>query len=536
MSLKEYQRKRDFAVTPEPRHVRARKRSGGERRFVVQKHAASRLHYDLRLELGGTLKSWAVPKGFPLRKGEKHLAVEVEDHPLSYIDFEGPIPQGEYGGGTVMVWDKGCYEPEVKTPLKSLKEGKLHFTLQGKKLHGEWYLVRLREDRQWLLIRAGEDMPALSRKQENSSALSSRSMRQLAQAESFETKGRLARVPAPAKKARAKKLAGKRRALPSFVPPMKAKLVVEPPVDEGWIFEIKFDGFRALARVDGGSVSLTSRTKNDMTSKFPDIVHELESLALPDCLLDGEIVALDGKGRSSFQSLQAYDIKKEKVVLCYYGFDVLHLAGRDVTGLPLTERKQLLQEMLPPSDTIRYSASLEGEVKRLLKNAQKLGLEGLIGKQADSPYEPGLRTGKWVKVKLQQEQEFIIGGYTAPQGSRQHLGALILGVFAEGKLHCVGKVGTGFDAKLLRALHAKMQPLIRKKCPFANLPADSRGRWGQDISKEDMRRCTWLAPRLVCQVKFAEWTEDQRLRQPVFTGMREDKPALEVIREIPSHS
>jgi bifunctional non-homologous end joining protein LigD len=535
MSLKEYQKKRDFSVTSEPRHVRTQKKGSSERRFVVQKHAASRLHYDLRLELGGTLKSWAVPKGLPLKKGEKHLAVEVEDHPLSYIDFEGPIPQGEYGGGTVMVWDQGKYELLVKTPLKSLSEGKLHFTLHGKKIHGEWYLVRLREDRQWLLIRAGEDMPALSRKQENTSALSSRTMRQLAQADSFETKVRSNISSTSAKKTQIEKRPVKGRAPPNFVPPMKAKLVDTPPMGEGWIFEIKFDGFRALARVDQGSVSLISRTKNDMTSKFPDIVQELESLSLPDCLLDGEIVALDTKGRSSFQSLQAYEIKKQKAVLCYYGFDVLHIAGRDVTRLPLTERKQLLQELLTPSATIRYSASLEGNVKTLLKHAQKLGLEGLIGKQADAPYEPGQRTGKWVKIKLQHEQEFVIGGYTAPQGSRQYWGALILGVFVNGKLHCVGKVGTGFDAKLLKILHVRMQPLIRKKCSFANLPAESRGRWGHGISKADMSRCVWLAPRLVCQVKFAEWTEDQRLRQPVFIGMREDKPVREVIREIPSY-
>ncbi len=268
-----------------------------------------------------------------------------------------------------------------------------------------------------------------------------------------------------------------------------------------------------------------------MTAKFPEVTEALEELGLPDCILDGEIVALDAKGHTSFQLLQAYDLGRERPPLCYYVFDLLRLKGRDLTDQPLTKRKATLRKLFKDSDVIRYSDSLEGDVNELLKHAKKLGLEGLIGKRPDSVYEVGRRSGQWIKLKLHHEQEVVIGGYTQPAGSRKHIGALIVGVHADGKLQSTGKVGTGFDTKLLRELHERFQPLIQDKCPFANLPADSSGRWGQGITKSEMKHCTWLKPRLVCQVKFAEWTQDGRLRQPVFLGMREDKPAREVVRE-----
>lgn len=535
MSLREYKKKRDFKKTAEPRGRKERSGGANERRFVVQKHEASHLHYDFRLELGGTLKSWAVPKGMPYAKGEKRLAVHVEDHPASYIGFEGPIPQGQYGGGTVMVWDTGTYQPASPAPLKELAGGKLHFTLSGTKLQGEWYLVRLRQEKQWLLIRGGEDMKPVSKRMDNTSALSGRTMKQLADAAPW-ISSRKAKVEkkAPPKKTAAPRASAALSAL--FIEPMKAKALSDPPADNDWIYEIKFDGFRALTLRHGKRLALLSRTENDMTDKFPEVAEALQKLALPDCVLDGEIVALDDKGRSSFQSLQAYDLGQERPPLCYYVFDLLRLKGRDLTSLPLLKRKEMLRKLLKDSPVIRYSASLEGEVTALLKQVKKLGLEGLIGKRPDSVYEAGQRSGRWIKLKLNQEQEVVIGGYTPPAGSRSYIGALIVGVHGQEGLQCIGKVGTGFSARLLRELHAQFQPLIQGKCPFVNLPASSSGRWGQGITQSEMKRCTWLRPRLVCQVKFAEWTQDGRLRQPVFLGMREDKTAREVKRERISHA
>lgn len=530
MSLREYQRKRDFQKTAEPSGRRESRGAAGTRRFVVQKHAASRLHYDFRLELEGTLKSWAVPKGVPFAHGEKRLAVHVEDHPLSYIGFEGPIPKGQYGGGTVMVWDQGTYEPASKTPAKDLAAGKLHFTLHGDKLRGEWYLVRLRDEEQWLLIRGGEDMKPVSERMDDTSALSGRNMKQLASAEPW-ISDRQKKASAPRLKPAVKRGKVRRSWTQAFVEPMKARAVTEAPEDEGWIYEVKFDGFRALAIIQSGEVSLISRTQKDMTDKFPEVVEAFQSLDLPDCVIDGEIAALDKKGRSSFQLLQAYELHEEQPPLCYYAFDLLHLKREELTGMPLMERKEALRALFEDSDVVRYSASLQGDARELLKQAKKLGLEGLIGKQADSRYEAGRRSGKWIKLKISREQEVVIGGFTAPAGTRKHFGALIVGVHADGGLQCVGKVGTGFDSKMLRELHERFQPLVRKKCPFANLPVTSGGRWGQGITQAEMSKCSWLKPSLVCQVKFAEWTRDGRLRQPVFLGLREDKVAREVVRE-----
>lgn len=541
MSLKEYRKKRNFQVSQEPSGSGGRRGKSTQRGFVVQKHKASHLHYDFRLELGGTLKSWALPKGVPMKKGEKRLAVQVEDHPLAYAHFEGPIPQGNYGAGTVMVWDTGTYEAESKTPLKELKGGKLHFTLSGERLHGEWYLVRLKEERQWLLIRAGESLKKLSAKQDNTSALSGKTMAQLAEADPWVSKKKTAVKTAtrPTKSA-VKKASAKKTPTASlkklFVSPMKAKLVEEMPEGDEWAYEVKFDGFRALAVMVKGKAHLISRTEHDLTEKFTEAAEALEALDLPDCILDGEIVALDAKGRSSFQKLQAYELGQEQPPLCYYAFDLLRLKGRDQTRQPLEVRKERLQALLKKSDIVRYSASLKGDPKALWKEAHRLGLEGLIGKRTASSYEPGRRSGAWIKLKLTQQQEVVIGGYTPPEGSRSHFGALIVGVHEKGKLVCVGKVGTGFSAKLLKELHSQFQPLIAKKCPFANLPVESPGRWGQGITRSEMAKCTWLKPKLVCQVKFAEWTRDMRLRQPVFLGLREDKRARDVVRETPQES
>jgi bifunctional non-homologous end joining protein LigD len=520
MSLREYRRKRDFKRTAEPKPRVAR--NGAGHRFVIQKHAASRLHYDFRLEMGGTLKSWAVPKGVPFAKGEKRLAMQVEDHPVGYIDFEGVIPKGQYGGGTVMVWDTGTFEVLGKPELA---KGKLHFQLHGKKLEGEWYLVQMHGGKEWLLIRGGEDMKPVSKKQDDTSALSQKSMAQLARSDQVWNSDK-PKAPTAVKRARAKP------ALPNFIEPMKARLVAAIPKEEGWIFELKFDGFRALAFKRGEAVHLLSRNEKDFAGKFPEVVDAVAALKSSDCILDGEIVALDSKGRSSFQQLQAFEMGQKRPALFYYVFDLLRFEGRDLRPLRLEERKARLQELLQdPPPGIRFSASLPGTPEQLLKKTRQLGLEGLIGKRADSIYASGARNGAWIKLKLHNEQEMVIGGYTEPEGSRKHFGALLIGYRERGRLLFAGKVGTGFNTALLQSLHERFARIAQPDCPFANLPEKRTARYGQAITATQMKRCHWLNPVLVCQVRFAEWTRDGKLRQPVFLGLREDKEAREVTRE-----
>ena len=521
MSLKDYARKRDFAKTREPKGEKSAK-SG--RRFVVQKHDATRLHYDFRLELGGTLKSWAVPKGIPFAKGEKRLAVQVEDHPVAYFDFEGTIPKGEYGGGTVMVWDRGTFEPLAKTPAKELEGGKLHFLLNGKKLQGEWYLVRLRDEKQWLLIRGGEDMPPVSKKLDDTSALSGKSMKELAKGDRVWRSG-------PAHRSRPARKSAVTAPLPAFVEPMKALLAESPPRGD-WLYEIKFDGFRAIALKGGNETRLLSRNEKDFGGKFPEVIESISELKVRDAIIDGEIVALDEKGLSSFQLLQAFELGRERPPIFFYAFDLLRLDGKDLCERPLSERKTMLQKLLKHAPgVIRFSASLGEDAKELVQQASEIGLEGLIGKRKDSSYEAGRRSGAWIKLKFHREQEFVIGGYTAPSGTRKHFGALLVGVYEGQELNFVGKVGTGFNTALLRNLHSRFQKIQRETCPFTNLPEKRSARYGQTITAAEMKRCRWVEPSMVCQVRFSEWTRDEKLRQPVFLGIREDKNAPEVVRE-----
>ncbi len=515
MALEEYTKKRNFQKTPEPGGKIVNNKNGGVR-FVIQKHAASRLHYDLRLEMEGTLKCWAVPKGLPTKKGGKHLAVEVEDHPVAYLDFEGTIPKGEYGGGTVMVWDHGTYLPQGKSPEKDLAGGKLHFILLGKKLHGEWYLVRLKDEKQWLVIKAGEDMQPITKKGNDESSLSGKNMRTIAQPDRAEKIGPDESKAAP---------------LPAFQIPMMAKLAKSAPAGE-WLYEIKFDGWRALALRVGKQTRLLSRNENDFGAKFPEILAAISSLKAQDCILDGEIVALDDAGRSSFQMLQAYELGETKPPLFFYAFDLLQLDGHDLRELPIEERKKRLQKLIGKSrGPLRFSASLGSDASHLLTQARKLGLEGLIGKKAASHYENGRRSGAWIKLKLLQEQEFVIGGYTEPSGSRKHIGALIVGFQKKTGLTYASKVGTGFSDQLLRSLHEQFAKIARKECPFVNLPEKRAGKYGQTITATGMRHCHWVAPTMVCQVKFSEWTRDDHLRHPVFLGLREDKSAVDVVHE-----
>jgi bifunctional non-homologous end joining protein LigD len=529
MSLKEYQRKRDFEKTVEPRDHSAPKANG--HRFVIQKHAASRLHYDFRLELDGTLNSWAVPKGVPYAKGEKRLAVQVENHPLSYIDFEGVIPNGQYGGGTVMVWDRGAFEALSQSPSKDLAAGKLHFVLAGKKLQGEWYLVRLRDHKQWLLIRGKSDMRPVSKKMDDVSALSGRTMKELAAGSNVWQSDR-----SSLKTSRATPVKHKRnRPLTiKFIEPMKARLEASPPAGE-WSYEIKLDGFRTIVLKQGSHLRLLSRNEKDLGGKFPEVVDAIGRLRAKEAILDGEIVALDSKGRSSFQLLQARDIGQARPSIFFYAFDLLQLNGRDLRNEPLIARKASLEELLKsPPDVIRFSASLGGNAAKLLKQARHLGLEGLIGKRNDSVYEPGMRSGAWIKLKLHHEQEFVIGGYTEPEGSRKHFGALLVGYQSKQGLHFSGKVGTGFNEGMLETLYEQLTKLATPRCPFENLPEKKAGRNSHGITAAEMKRFHWVKPALVCQVKFAEWTQDGKLRQPAFLGLREDKEAKAVIRETPT--
>jgi bifunctional non-homologous end joining protein LigD len=520
MSLAEYKRKRNFQKTAEPPPSKPKK---GAHRFVIQKHEATRLHYDFRLELDGTLKSWAVPKGPPFAHGEKRMAVRVEDHPVSYIDFEGTIPQGQYGGGTVMVWDKGTFEPLTKHPLKDLEKGKLHFTLRGQKLNGEWYLVRLREEENWLLIKGGDSVKPVSKKADATSAASGKTMKQLAVGDRiWHSK------PATAKKTTS-------MVVPEFVEPMKAKLAAHSPKSGDWIYEIKFDGFRALALRGSDEARLLSRNNKDLGAKFPDVLDAALGLRVRDAIIDGEIVAMDPDGRSSFQLLQQYEMGREKPPLYYYVFDLLRLNGKDLRDLSVLDRKAALEKILPKKDgIIRYSGALGSNAKPLLEHAAKLGLEGLIGKRSDSVYETGRRSGAWIKLKLLSEQEFVIGGYTDPEGSRRYFGSLIIGVHRKKKLVYCGKVGTGFSHNLLRDLHARFKKIATSECPFSDLPQPRSSRWGQAITASEMKKCHWLEPTMVAQIKFSEWTSDHHLRQPVYLGLREDKSASEVVRERPT--
>src|SRR5437868_4205718 len=560
MGLATYRKKRDFAVTVEP------KGSGkplpqavrGASRFVIQKHDASRLHYDFRLEMDGVLKSWAVPKGLPWKQGEKHLAVEVEDHPVEYADFEGIIPAGQYGGGTVMVWDRGNYYVYGEKPLESWREGKLHLVLDGEKAKGEWTLVRMRgrdEKNQWLLLKSGKSVKPISKKRDDQSAKTGRTMKQIASAADAEWESnrversdpfklRIAKAmakpkpPPKAKRARLAQessfpeLAGLPKAEPRFVQPMKPRLVDHPPPDGHWIYELKFDGIRAIAIKSGRGVRLISRNEKELNGRFPEIAGACDGVNAEECVIDGVIVALDDKGRSSFQLLQLEELEGKDASLVFYVFDLLQLNGRNTMSLPLVQRKELLARLLPSSgDAIRFSGELGGNPRQLLAEIKRHGLEGIIGKRRDSIYEPGRRSGSWIKLKCVNEQEFVIGGYTPPAGARKYFGALLVGYYERSRLLFAGKVGTGFDSKTLLSLYKKLREEKSDTCPFADLPSKQGSEWVQGITPGEMRKYTWVNPKFVCQIKFAEWTRDLKLRQPVFLGLREDKNPREVVRE-----
>jgi bifunctional non-homologous end joining protein LigD len=497
--LQRYREMRDFSATPEPRGA-ARSSARKGLRYYIQRHAATRLHYDFRLELEGVLKSWAVPKGPSLDPADKRLAVQTEDHPLEYGEFEGVIPENQYGSGEVLLWDRGAWTPEDDDPAQALRRGRLHFRLEGEKLHGRWVLTRTRgaEDKpQWLLIkRSDEDAaPGVDITRERPESV---------------------KRP-PRKAARAA-----RASLPQFVAPMLATLVAEPPAAAKhageWVYEVKHDGYRVLARFDaGGAARLFTRAGNDWTGKLPHLAAALAGLRLRNAWLDGEIVVPGRDGRSDFQALQnAFEAGRDTGIV-YFVFDAPFLAGRDLRRLPLGERKKRLRRSFKDTDSVRFSADLQGGAREVLEHACKLGLEGLIGKETASVYVSG-RSKSWIKLKCRLRQDFVIGGYTAPRGSRNGFGALLVGLYdQQGQLHFTGKVGTGFDENLLRTLTRRLAALRRPESPFADPPRE--------------KGVQWVRPSLVAEVAYAERTKDGILRQASFVGLREDLPAKNVHEE-----
>jgi bifunctional non-homologous end joining protein LigD len=617
VSLKTYRKKRRFTRTPEPR---GRVAAAKGRSFVIQKHAASHLHYDIRLEHGGVLWSWACPKGPSLDPAEKRLAVQVEDHPVDYGGFEGTIPEGEYGGGTVMLWDRGTWTSEGLDPAAAYKKGHLNFTLDGKKLHGGWHLVRMHGRRSgdkpnWLLMkskdeharpgdaegvlerhsksvktgrtmdeisrgtvgRAAKRKPSLKRKARETHAVSSaanngrkrigrvghaahekpsskRTARTAHAVTSASHNGRKQSSPtkqkSPRKKGPAVKTTRAKRSrtksprtartkssddspgrparLPTYPEAQLATLVERPPEGDDWVHELKFDGYRILAVVRDGRARLISRNGKDWTARMPDVAKAAAEIDAREAVLDGEVVMLDEHGVSRFQLLQnAFGRFHARVAssLHYYVFDLLDLDGRDLRSLPLLRRKSILERIVPrrakKHRILEFSDHAVGSGAAFFREACRAGLEGIISKRIDSTYE-GARTGTWLKSKCHHEQEFVVAGYTDPQGARAGFGSLLLGYFDRKQLVYAGRVGTGFTDKTIRTLTPQLKRLETRTAPFDRGAREASG-----------KGVHWVEPKLVAQIEFGNWTDDGLLRQPSFQGLRDDKPAIQVKRERP---
>ncbi|HSY90724.1 MAG TPA: non-homologous end-joining DNA ligase [Candidatus Binatus sp.] len=597
MALEEYKRKRRFEETPEP-PPKVETKAGN--RFVVQMHDATRLHYDFRLEMEGVLKSWAVPKGPSLDPADKRLAMQVEDHPVSYFDFEGNIPENNYGAGTVIVWDVGTWQPLSPVAVDGkyvagteaeaaamLAKGDLKFRLNGKRLKGDFALVKMRGRRQgskgseWLMIKKHDDHVVEGYEIEaiDTSVLSGRTLEQVAgDAGSAEWKSRpagrgklkaawladaVARVEK--KKAlntgdteehrgRAKKktsispassvvknvpstagasTAPVKRALPLKIHPMLAESVEKAFDGEEWLFEIKWDGYRAIAFIDGGKVRLVSRNQNDLTPRYPELKDMAKFIGAKTAILDGEVVALDEEGKASFSLMQQRTgfrpggrraVGNADVPVLYYAFDLLYLDDYDWRRVPLEERKRKLASLLVAGDAVRYSDHYEKNGKALFEMARQKGLEGIVAKKRASFYEER-RSREWLKIKIRHRIECVIGGYTEPEGSRAHFGSIVLGLYdKKGRLIHVGQAGSGFDQKSLDEISKVLKKIETKKNPF----------FGE---VEALRKVFWVKPELVAEIEFAEWTggtsdgSGPKLRAPVFLGLRDDKEPKECLLE-----
>lgn len=517
--LQEYQRKRDFNATPEPAGTRRRGRPAHALQYCIQKHDASHLHYDFRLELDGTLKSWAIPKGPSLDPKVRRLAIHVEDHPLDYADFEGHIPEGHYGAGDVIVWDRGVWEPEGD-PRSAYAKGKLRFRLQGEKLAGVWNLFRTHlagKKEQWMLVKSDDDQ---ARSESDYSIVEAQPDSVLSERTLLPRRAKAQATPAKrAASPRTRVANAKKAELPEHLQPQLATLVDAPPSGD-WRYEVKFDGYRILARIEGSDVRLFTRNGHDWSAKMPHQVQALRDLKLKSAWLDGEVVVAGENGLADFQALQnAFDTEHDERIT-YYVFDLPFLDGQDLRQVPLQDRRETLRQLLKgrESEQVKYSADFDQPVDSLLDSACRLELEGLIGKRADSPYS-GRRSSDWIKLKCKQRQEFVIVGYTEPKGSRNGFGALLLALHDNdsGQLRYAGKVGTGFSTTTLDSIHARLKPLEVDKPALAKPPTGA-----------DARGVHWLKPQLLAEVAYAQMTRDGVVRHSVFHGLRDDKPATAI--------
>jgi bifunctional non-homologous end joining protein LigD len=563
MALTKYREKRSFKETPEPTGGRS---ADADLKFVIQKHAASHLHYDFRLEMRGVLKSWAVPKGPSTDPSVKRLAMMVEDHPYNYRTFEGIIPKGQYGGGTVIVWDEGTYTPAgehagvskkdaEKLLLSELHKGKIHFTLKGKKLKGEYALVKShgREENAWLLMKVKDKYASTADiTKKDKSAASGKTLKQVeATSANIWQSNKTAAAISKEKKVLPKKTKnavpktaikstklpaeinellkkGIKKPQPKEISPMLATLTDKPFDAPGWIYEIKWDGYRALAYLNKKKVELLSRNQKSFNEKFYPIYDSLGNLGL-NAVLDGEVIVADDKGMASFGNLQNWRSEADGTLL-YYAFDILWYEGRDLTQLPLTERHAILKAVLPETDNILLSNDFETSGLEFFAAAEKMGLEGIMAKRADSTYNFGARTTDWLKIKTQLRHEVVIGGFTKNEGTAKQFSSLLVGLFEKGKFVYTGKIGTGFNDKTQREMMKQFKPLIIKSSPFDTVP---------DINKPSRFRptppkalATWLKPELVCEVSYREVTSDGVMRHPSFEGMRSDKNAKSVKKDV----
>lgn len=549
MALETYHRKRDFLKTPEPKG-RSTKAKGNS--FVVQKHDARRLHYDFRLEMDGVLKSWAVTRGPSLVPGEKRLAVHVEDHPLEYGGFEGTIPKGEYGGGTVIVWDRGTWEP-LEDPHKGYKKGHLEFELHGEKLNGLWHLVRMHgkpgeKADNWLLIKGedeyarpeaapdileerpesvktGREIADVSGEEPGWSSETGKITRKTARKPKAKTDPAEAEADSPPKTATAadpsKEEGAVKARLPAFVEPALASLAQKPPAGSRWLHEIKFDGYRLQARIEAGKVKLLTRGGLDWSAKFgKTVLSAFQELPVGSALIDGELIVEGQSGIADFSALQADLSEGRTNRFVYYAFDLLHLDGYDVTALPLVRRKELLHTVIATeTGTLRYSAHFLDDGDLLLAQACRLGLEGIVSKVAGDRYRSG-RGKSWQKAKCAHAQEFVIGGWVPSTTSRKAVGSLALGVYEDGALQHVGRVGTGFSQTVAAELARRLERIRIETSPFA-----------AQLTSNEARGVRYVRPELVAEVEFRAWTADGHLRHASFRGLREDKPASEIVRE-----
>jgi bifunctional non-homologous end joining protein LigD len=569
MSLEKYAEKRDFTKTAEPKAGKSEDKD--KLRFVIQKHDASRLHYDFRLEMEGVLKSWAVPKGPSTDPKNKRLAMMVEDHPYDYRLFEGLIPKGEYGGGTVIVWDEGTYEPieeikgkkaQEKHLLKQLKDGSLKIKLHGEKLEGEYALVKTHGmgENGWLLIKHKDDFASdkdITKK--DKSVLSGKTIESMEKTgdkvwqhgheedveeePKKESKKKLqvekledaVEETQPADKVDVEALLKKapKGKIPTGVKPMLATLVDKPFDDPDWVYEIKWDGYRTLGFINKGEVQLLSRNNKSFNEKYYPITQLLESWKI-NAVIDGEILVSNDKGVSNFGALQNWRSEADGELMLYV-FDILWYEGKNLMDLPLTQRQAILKEVLPTDDDrIRLSQVFTASGLEFFEAAEKIGLEGIMAKRVSSPYIADNRSKDWLKVKINKRQEVVIGGFTKNEGTAKQFSSLLLGVYEEGRFQYVGKVGTGFSDKLQKEMMAQFKPLITDKSPFESEPdVNKPSRFRPNPPKA---KATWLKPALVCEVSFAEVTSDGVFRHPSFQGMRDDKKAKDVVRETEAHT